>query len=211
MNQQTKSPLAEQVWQNLCTINVSDRIEKKGNLSYLSWTWAWQVLMEYYPQAQYQIDDRSYPDGSMEVHVTITIEKQGETLTRMMWLPVMDHKNKAIQNPDARQISDARMRCLVKCISMLGLGSYIYAGEDIPRAEQEALSKPISDDQVETLAQLIKETVTDIDKFLAFYEISHLEELKGNMYEQAYAMLRRKLEEAERSAAQIPVMSDEEL
>lgn len=211
MNQQTKSSLAERVWQTLYSINVSQHIEKKGNLSYLSWTWAWQALMEEYPQSQYQIDDRTYPDGSMEVHVTITIESQGETVSRMMWLPVMDHRNKAIQNPDARQISDARMRCLVKCISMLGLGSYIYAGEDIPRAEQEALSKPITDKQVETLADMIKATGTDIDKFLAFYEIGHLEELKGNMYEQAYSMLRRKLEEAERSAAQEPAVADEEL
>lgn len=210
MNQQ-KHGLAERVWQTLYSINVSQHIEKKGNLSYLSWTWAYQALMEEFPQAQYEIDDRTYPDGSMEVHCTITIEDRGETLKRFMWLPVMDHKNKAIKNPDARQISDARMRCLVKCISMLGLGSYIYAGEDIPRAEQEALSRPISDDQVETLAEMIKATATDIDKFLAFYDIGHIEELKGNMYEQAHAMLRRKLEEAERSAAQIEAIPDENL
>jgi len=211
MNQQTKTSLAESVWQNLYSINVSKNIEKKGNLSYLSWTWAWQALMEEYPQAQYSVDDRTYPDGSMEVRVTISIEKHGEKLERMMWLPVMNHKNQAIISPNARDISDARMRCLVKCISMLGLGSYIYAGEDIPKAEQEALSRPITDDQVEALAELIKATATDIDKFLAFYEISRLEELKGNMFEQAYAMLRRKLEEAERSAAQEEAIPDESL
>lgn len=210
MNQH-KPNLAERVWQTLYSINVSQHIEKKGNLSYLSWTWAWQALMEEFPQSQYEIDDRTYPDGSMEVHCTITIEDRGETLKRFMWLPVMDHKNKAIKSPDARQISDARMRCLVKCISMLGLGSYIYAGEDIPRAEQEALSKPITDEQVETLVDMIKATGTDIDKFLAFYDITHVEQLKGNMYEQAYAMLRRKLEEAERSAAQEEAIPDEEL
>lgn len=209
MNQQTK--LAERVWQTLYSINVSQHIEKKGNLSYLSWTWAYQALMEEFPQSQYEIDDRTYPDGSMEVHVTITIQDKDETLKRFMWLPVMDHKNKAIKNPDARQISDARMRCLVKCISMLGLGSYIYAGEDIPRAEQEALSKPITDEQVETLVDLIRATGTDIEKFLGFYDITHVEQLKGNMYEQAYAMLRRKMEEAERSAAQEEAVPDEEL
>lgn len=209
MNQQIN--LAEKVWRTLSTINVSDHIEKKGNLSYLSWVWAYQSLMDEFPQATYQIDDRTYPDGSMEVHCIITIEESGQSLTRFMWLPVMDHKNKAIQNPDARQISDARMRCLVKCISMLGLGSYIYAGEDIPRAEQEALSKPITEQQIETLAELIKETVTDKERFLKFYDIQSLGELKQNMFEQAHSMLRRKLEEAERSAAQAEAIADENL
>jgi hypothetical protein len=211
MNQQTKTSLAESVWQNLYSINVSKNIEKKGNLSYLSWTWAWQALMEEYPQATYRLDDRTYPDGSMEVYVWVTIERHGEKIERMMWLSVMDHKNKPIQNPNSAQIANARMRCLVKCIAMHGLGIYIYAGEDIPKAEQEALSRPITDDQVEALAELIKATATDIDKFLSFYEIGHLEELKGNMFEQAYAMLRRKLEEAERSAAQEEAIPDESL
>ena len=56
----------------------------------------------------------------------------------MMWLPVMDYKNQAIANPTARQISDTKMRCLVKCISMFGLGHYIYAGEDLPNSEASA-------------------------------------------------------------------------
>jgi hypothetical protein len=57
---------------------------------------------------------------------------------RMMWLPVMDHRNNAIKNPDARKISDTKMRCLVKCLAMFGLGHYIYAGEDVPSTEQES-------------------------------------------------------------------------
>jgi hypothetical protein len=31
-----------------------------------------------------------------------------------MWLPVMDHRNKAIQNPDAFARNTCKMRCLVK-------------------------------------------------------------------------------------------------
>ena len=57
--------------------------------------------------------------------------KIGE-LERLMWLPVMDYKNKAIVNPDTRAVSDTRMRCLTKCLAMYGLGHYIYAGEDLP-------------------------------------------------------------------------------
>ena len=60
-----------------------------------------------------------------------------------MWLPVMDFRNKAISEPDARAISDSKMRCLVKCLALLGLGHYIYAGEDTPsEANGEKESPP---------------------------------------------------------------------
>ena len=34
-------------------------------------------------------------------------------------------------------INKTIMRCLVKNLSMFGLGLYIYAGEDIPESEKE--------------------------------------------------------------------------
>ena len=56
-----------------------------------------------------------------------------------MWLPVMDNRNNSIANPSSRQVSDTKMRCLVKCFALYGLGHYIYAGEDIP-SESKGLS-----------------------------------------------------------------------
>ena len=49
-------------------------------------------------------------------------------LTHEMTLPVMDNRNKAIQNPNARDISDAQMRCFVKAIAMHGIGIGLYLG-----------------------------------------------------------------------------------
>ena len=83
-------------------------------------------------------DVTTYEDGSCSVCCSITI---GE-VKREMWLPVMDYRNNAIigsvgpdgrpMGPDARAISDAKMRCLVKCLASLGLGHYLYSGEDVP-------------------------------------------------------------------------------
>lgn len=122
-------PTYQDIWNTLVQVDVSKHVEKKNGLSYLSWAWAWGVLMEYYPQAQYDFEDSQevHPDGTMTVHVTVMI---GPCM-RSMWLPVMDYKNNAIKNPDARKISDTRMRCLVKCLAMFGLGHAIYAGEDV--------------------------------------------------------------------------------
>jgi len=35
----------------LLKINVNDHIEKKGNLSYLSWAWAWAEVLKIDPGA----------------------------------------------------------------------------------------------------------------------------------------------------------------
>jgi len=135
----------ETVWKTLSSIDVSDKTEKKGNLTYLSWAWAWGKLMENFPQATYTFTEWEYPesiykdvliydDGTCSVECEVKIDD----LSRKMWLPVMDYRNNAIPNPSARQISDTKMRCLVKCLAMFGLGHYIYAGEDLPRNDDSA-------------------------------------------------------------------------
>ena len=127
------------VFKKLVGVNVGEKIEKKGKFSYLSWSWAWQEVKNKYPDASFEVhDDVVYPDGTREVRVSVTIEG----LTHMMWLPVMNHTNNAISNPNARDVSDARMRCLVKAIALHGLGLYIYAGEDIPQATQPQKPAP---------------------------------------------------------------------
>jgi hypothetical protein len=129
-----------EIWNTLSAIDVSAHVEKKQNLSYLSWAWAWGVLMSKYPQATYEFHPVAIEgDGSATVSVTVTIDE----CSRSMWLPVMDHRNNAIVKPDSRKISDSKMRCLVKCLAMFGLGHYIYAGEDVPDKEQEEKQESI--------------------------------------------------------------------
>lgn len=122
------------VWDTLSGVDCSEYVEKKNGLSFLSWAWAWGILMEYYPKATYSFSSPVRDEfGTVEVWCTVKI---GD-LERRMWLPVMDYKNNAIKNPDYRKISDTRMRCLTKCLAMFGLGHYIYAGEDIPSKSEE--------------------------------------------------------------------------
>ena len=98
------------IWKTLSTIDVSKHVEKKNGLSYLSWAWAWGVLMEHFPNAEYSFSSPElHQDGTVTVHCDVVIGY----CHRTMWLPVMDHRNNAIKNPDARKISDTKMRCLV--------------------------------------------------------------------------------------------------
>ena len=143
MSVDNKTEAHDNVWNTLSAVDVSEHIEKKGNLSYLSWAWAWGTLMEHYPEAEFSFRDWDgspaffLADGSASVECTITIpitieNNRTRSMSRTMWLPVMDNRNRSVTNPDSRAISDCRMRCLTKCIALLGLGHYIYAGEDVP-------------------------------------------------------------------------------
>jgi len=194
--------LAAEIWTTLSKINVNENIEKKGNLSYLSWTWAWSKLMEHFPDSYYHFEDRKLENGTVEVTCILSIHKGDQSVSRHMWLPVMDHKNNSIINPSSRMVSDAKMRCLVKAIGIMGLGLYIYAGEDLPAAEKERIriemeNAMVDEKQSETLNDLIKDTGTDADKFCEHYKIASIEMLPLSQFEQAVTMLKTKLQRME--------------
>lgn len=118
--------------------DVTAGVEKKGNLDYLSWAYAWTELCEDYPNASYYFGEPAwFPDQSVMVKAGVTV---GE-LTHEMTLPVMDNRNKAIQNPNARDISDAQMRCFVKAIAMHGIGIGLYMGSLKTVLEQSHFDK----------------------------------------------------------------------
>jgi hypothetical protein len=144
----TKETKSLSVFERLSAINVNDKVEKKDNLTYLSWAWAWSEVKKACPDAVYHISDTQFSDKlGIMCHTSVTIE--GETLT--MWLPVMDSKNKAMKSESYTystkygektvdgatmfDINKTIMRCLVKNLAMFGLGIYIYAGEDLPESE----------------------------------------------------------------------------
>ena len=116
----------------LASIDVSKYVEKQ-NLSYLSWAWAVDQLLRRDPAANWTYHDPVRFGDTMMVSCTVT----AFGLARTCHLPVMDHRNKAIPNPDAFAVNTAMQRCLVKAIALHGLGLYIYAGEDVPRSESE--------------------------------------------------------------------------
>ena len=120
-------------YNELRKINVNEHTEKKGQLTYLSWAWAVDTLLQHDPSAVWEFPEPKYFGETVMVFCNVTAF--GKTMK--MQLPVMDNRNNAISNPDARKISDATMRCLAKCIACFGIGLYIYAGEDLPTGEMD--------------------------------------------------------------------------
>ena len=137
----------KEVWQTLNALDLSEYHDKKGNFTYLSWTDAWQILQEQYSFATYEFMPETYEEnGTVMSHCIVRIGN----LERYMWLPCMDNRNNSLTNPTTRQISDTRMRCMVKCLAMFGLANYIFRGEDLPdAAKDEAEAKVVEESKPE--------------------------------------------------------------
>jgi len=120
-------------YEELRKIDVSEKIERKNSLSYLSWAWAVDTLLIHDPAATWSYAEPAKFGETLMVFCTVTAF--GKSMTAQ--LPVMDYRNKAIPNPDAFAVNTAMQRCLAKAIALHGLGLYIYAGEDLPPADVE--------------------------------------------------------------------------
>ena len=85
----------------LNSINVNGKTEKKGNLTYLSWAFAWGEIKKAFPDATYTIYERETQYGPVNyftdgrtcwVKTGLTING----LEHIECLPVMDFSNKSI-------------------------------------------------------------------------------------------------------------------
>jgi len=121
---------------DLRSINVNEHTEKKGSLTYLSWTWALDQLLLNDNTATWQFLEPIVYNDTMMVRTEVTAF--GKSLG--MQLPVMDNRNNAIKSPDARKISDSQMRCLAKNIACFGIGLYIFSGSDLPEEDAPDLT-----------------------------------------------------------------------
>jgi hypothetical protein len=89
----------KEIFNTLNAINVNEHTEKKNNLTYLSWAWAWAEVKKAYPDATYKIrqfEGRPYIYDDNLGYLVMT-EMTINGLTHEMWLPVMDGANKAMK------------------------------------------------------------------------------------------------------------------
>ena len=162
----------KEIFKKLVELNVNEHTERKGDLTYLSWSYAWQKFKEVCPGATYEIKKNAdglpvFGNGTAGymVYTSITVDD----LTYEMWLPVMDNRNKTILTPVTTDINKAVMRCLTKNIAMFGLGLYIYAGEDLPTE----IDEPITEEQIAKMTELN----VNIANTLRYYRVSSVDKL----------------------------------
>lgn len=163
----------EKIFSVLNKVNVNDRVEKKNGLTYLSWSWAWEVIKSHYPTATYKVyknaDYLNYHHDGKTAWVEVGVTINGLEYIEM--LPVMNHRNQSItlENLTSFDVNKAIKRCLAKAIAMHGLGLYIYAGEDLPSEEKEEIKKKE--------AQTIRDIINELDPVESLDLINALEKI----------------------------------
>lgn len=159
-------------FKELNELNVNEHIETKNNLSFLSWMWAWTELKKRFPLSYSTVYEA--PDGSLlwkdpigaHVKTGVTIvwddEEGHHEHEALEYLPVFDFRNKVIpyENIDALSVNKTIQRSLTKCIARLGLGAYIYAGEDLPEESEDVKAQRAAE------AEKIRSTIADMDALI---------------------------------------------
>lgn len=130
------------VWKTMSQIDTRNLVEKKNGFTYLSWSHALKLLKDNVPDAMVTKHVFQRPDGTLlpfmvdaqgyaYVQVTVTLGKDIAGATEVM--PVLNHANRPIQNPNSFEVNASMQRCMAKAISMAtGLGLHLYSGEDTP-------------------------------------------------------------------------------
>ena len=152
------------MWDALSSLDMSDKVEKRNDLTYLSWANAISEFRKAYPSAEYHIVKNPttglpyFVDPSIGIICFVEIEVDG--VKSEAWLPVMSSSNKAMKlEPYTYQVWDSYkkqyvektvpaatmtdinktlMRALTKAIALsTGIGMYIFQGEDFPEKASE--------------------------------------------------------------------------
>ena len=166
-------------------INVNDRTEKKGKLTYLSWAWAWGELKKHYPNATYtvyeNVDGWNYFTDVKTAWVKTGVTVEG--IENIEYLPVMDNYNRSIplDKITSFNVNTSIQRSLTKAIARHGLGLYIYAGEDLPEDEaktSEERAKAAYPSRAEMLLYCQKNyDNVNLEKIYKYFKVESLEEL----------------------------------
>ncbi len=144
---------SKSTYENLSAINVREKVERKGQMDYLSWANAWHMLKQNYPEATRNVYEdpatgwNYFTDGrSAWVKVGITVDG----MEHIDYLPVMDYRNNAlpVDKVTATDVNKTIQRSTAKAIAMHGLGLSLWTGEDVPEMvttkapEKKTPSKP---------------------------------------------------------------------
>lgn len=179
------------IYKTLSTINVRDKVEKKGGLDYLSWANAWHMLKQNYPNAQriiYEHDHTGFnffTDGKTAwVKVGIVVND----IEHIDMLPVMDFRNNAISvdKITSTDVNKTIQRATTKAIAMHGLGLSLWTGEDVPQEEEapkktapKKKSVKLEDIPADKMEEMLKYVVQN--KHLGFKQIVANIEQKYNV------------------------------
>lgn len=136
----------QSTFKELTSINVKDKVEKKGRFDYLSWAYAWAIVKDKYPDANRKVYEsyhtglNYFTDGNTAyVKVGVKIND----IEHIDYLPIMGHNNQSlsVDKISSFAVNKTIQRSTVKAIAMHGLGLSLWAGEDLADISETAPKK----------------------------------------------------------------------
>ena len=125
-----------EVFKKLSSIDIKQKIARKGNQDYLSWSNAWSLVKQEFPDAQRIVYEDSltglnYFNDGKTGYVKVGVVIEG--LEHIDYLPIMDFRNKsiAIESITSMDVNKTIQRSMTKAIAMHGLGLSLWSGEDL--------------------------------------------------------------------------------
>lgn len=208
-----------EIFKILRQIDVSEHIEKleQNNitLSYLSWAWAFDTIQQMLP-ISYKVKHFTDLAGNEQPYMfdkntgyMVETEMTILGVTKGMWLPVMDSNNRAmkdeaytvtfksgrnvsVQPANMFDVNKTIMRCLVKNVSLFGLGLYIYAGEDLPEKPKEYITQEQIDE--------MKKLGVKMDGVLKSFNVNDITQLEKTQADYVITSKRNYLEKQKKES-----------
>ena len=127
----------ENQFKTLYSIDVKEKIERKGNIEYLSWANAWTLMKLQFPNAQRTIYESEQTGLIYHTDGKTAWTKVGVKIgdvEHIDYLPVMDFRNNAIpvDKITSVDVNKTIQRSTAKAIAMHGLGITLWTGDDEP-------------------------------------------------------------------------------
>lgn len=195
----------ENYFKILNDINVSDKVEEKNGLTYLSWAWAWAEIKKLHPTANYKVYEQEngciyWTDGKTAwVKTGVTVNE----IEHIEYLPIMDFRNNSIpvEKITSFEVNKAIQRSLTKAVARHGLGLYIYAGEDLPESEKTP-KDPTQEPKKENKTPIKTNKITKV-------QIKKLNDLGVNLEDMAVYFKVKTIEEVNFEDAKIIITKQE--
>lgn len=129
------------VFETLSSISTDNKVRKKGQFWYVSWSNAVRELLKHYPSANWEFTQyNGLPYLKTETGVFVECAVTVSGITRKQMMPILNHRNAVEREPDAAMVNKTQMRALTKAIALHGFGLDLWAGEDLDDCEGGVLS-----------------------------------------------------------------------
>lgn len=172
--------------------NIDQYVDKKNTgrtvLDYLSWG----AAVDFFTKGCHKLNldwtyshrfiDMQSRGAFVETTITILDAENGETVDKVMSLPCMTPSMTAAKDADVIVINKTQMRCLVKCMTLFGLGLKLYL-KDFSELNEVKMASEKTKDRISDLKDRISELLNKIDpsidmsQFAKYKDSESIEEL----------------------------------